>query len=216
MEIAIAGGHGKVALSLTRILVAEGDRVRSLIRDPAQGADVQAAGGEPVACDLEADDAAAIAAAIEGADAVVFAAGAGPGSGAERKETVDYGGAVKLVDAARRAGVRRYLMISAMGADPDHPGDEVFDVYLRAKGRADAELARSGLVYTIVRPGILTDEEATGRVLVGESVGRGAIPRADVAATLAACLRSDEALDRAFEVISGEVPVEEAVPRSGS
>ncbi len=214
MDVAIAGGHGKIALELTRILSAEGERVRSLIRDPGQEADVRAAGGEPVLCDLEAEDAAAIAAAIEGADAVVFAAGAGPGSGAERKETMDYGGAVKLIEAAHLASVGRYLMISAMSADPDRPGEEVFDVYLRAKGRADAALARSGLVYTIVRPGMLTDEAATGKVAVGESVGRGAIPRADVAAVIANCLHSDEALDRAFELISGVVPIAEAVPRT--
>jgi uncharacterized protein YbjT (DUF2867 family) len=212
MDVAVAGGHGRVALDLTRMLTAEGDPVRSLIRHSAQSGEVEAAGGEPLLCDLELASPAEIAEAIAGADAVVFAAGAGPGSGAARKETVDYGAAVKLIEAARAAGIRRYLMISTRRADPDHPGEEVFDAYLRAKGRADAELARSGLIYTIVRPGRLTDEPPTGRVRVGESVGQGSIPRADVAAVLAVCLRSDQALDRAFEVISGDVPIAEAVP----
>jgi uncharacterized protein YbjT (DUF2867 family) len=216
MDVAIAGGHGRIALQMTRMLTDAGDRVRSLIRDSEQGDEVAAAGGEPVLCDLELAGTSEIGEAIAGVEAVVFAAGAGPGSGASRKETVDYGAAVKLIAAARAAGVRRYLMISTRRADPDHPGDEVFDAYLRAKGRADAELARSGLVYTIVRPGRLTDERPSGRVRVGESVGQGSIPRGDVAAVLAACLRSDEALDRAFEVISGEVPIAEAVPPAAS
>lgn len=212
MDVAIAGGHGRIALHMTRMLTDAGDHVRSLIRDAKQAGEIEAAGGEPVLCDLELAKPAEIVEAIAGVEAVVFAAGAGPGSGAPRKETVDYAAAVKLIEAARTAGVRRYLMISSRRADPDHPGDDVFDVYLRAKGRADAELARSGLVYTIVRPGRLTDERATGRVRVGESVGQGSIPREDVATLLAACLRSDEALDRAFEVISGDVPIAEAVP----
>lgn len=212
MDVAIAGGHGRIALQMTRMLTDAGEVVRSLICDPAQAADVEAAGGRAVLCDLELAEPAEIAEAIAGVEAVVFAAGAGPGSGAARKETVDYGGAVKLIEAARAAGTRRYLMISTRRADPDHLGDDVFDAYLRAKGRADAELARSGLIYTIVRPGRLTDEGPTGRVRVGESVGQGSIPREDVAAVLTACLRSDEALDRAFEVISGDVPIAEAVP----
>lgn len=211
MQVAIAGGHGQIALHLTRLLADDGDSVRSLIRDPEQREEIAEHGGEPVVCDLEAAGADELAEAIDGADAVVFAAGAGPGSGAERKETVDYEGAVKLIEAAKRQGIDRYLIISAMGADADHQGEEVFDVYLRAKGRADAELAESGLNHTIVRPGGLTDDEPTGRVEVGTSVDRGEIPRADVAAVLAACLRSGETRSRAFEVVSGEVPIEEAL-----
>ena len=211
MNVAIAGGHGKIALELTRLLTARGDRVISLIRDSEQRQDVEAAGGEPVLCDLEAADPAELAEAIAGADAVVFAAGAGPGSGPERKETVDHEGATKLIEGARSADAGRYLIISSMGADPEHRGEEVFDVYLRAKGRADAELAASGLAYTIVRPGRLTDEPPSGQVEVGESVERGEISRADVAAVLVACLDSDETVSRAFEVVSGEVPIAEAL-----
>ena len=211
MRVAIAGGHGKIALETARLLDARGDQALALTRSPEQAEDIRAAGGEPAICDLELDDVAAVAAAVAGCDAVIFAAGAGPGSGPERKETVDYGAAVKLIAAAHEAGIRRYLMISAMAADPDHPGEQVFDVYLRAKGRADAELARSGLDYTIVRPGALSDERPRGSVRVGERVGRGQIPRADVAALLIACLDSDAVHSRAFEVISGEVPIEAAI-----
>ena len=128
-------------------------------------------------------------------DAIVFAAGAGPGSSPERKETMDYGGAVKLIEAAREKGVDRYVIVSSTGADADHEGEETFDVYLRAKGRADAELAASGLDHTIVRPGGLTDDPPTGKVFASERGERGQIPRADVAAVLAATLRSRR-LDR--------------------
>src|SRR3954465_10196517 len=147
MRVAIAGGHGQIALVLTRLLSARGDTVLGLIRNSEHAQDVRAAGGEPVLCNLEGDD--DVGAAIAGSDAVVFAAGAGPGSGPERKWTVDYGGAVKLIGAAGANGIDRYVMLSSRGADPDAARSDTFGVYLRAKGRADAELRASGLAYTI-------------------------------------------------------------------
>jgi uncharacterized protein YbjT (DUF2867 family) len=210
MRVAIAGGHGKIARRLIRRLRDRGDEAIALIRRPEHAVAVRDDGGEPVVCDLEAATADEVAAAIASADAVVFAAGAGPGSGPERKETMDHGGAVKLVAAAKADGIARYLIISSMGADPTLEGDG-FNVYLRAKGRADAELQASGLDYTIVRPGRLTDDPATGRVRAGEHVGRGEIPRDDVAAVLVACLRTPSTVGRTFEVVSGDVPVQEAV-----
>jgi uncharacterized protein YbjT (DUF2867 family) len=215
MRVAVAGGHGQVALRLTSLLSERGDEVASLIRRPEHAGDVRDRGGEPVVCDLESAEVDAVAEAIAGADAVVFAAGAGPGSGAERKETMDYGGAVKLIAAARAAGVRRYLMISAMGADSGGEGGDTFNAYLRAKGRADAALRDSGLDYTIVRPGRLTDEPGTGRVRAGERVGRAEIPRDDVAAVLAACLGMPSTVGATFEVVAGETPVEEALASLG-
>ncbi len=208
MIVAIAGGHGKVALRLARALRGRGDQARGLIRRPEHADDVREAGGEPVLCDLEAAGEDEVAAAIEGAEAVVFAAGAGAGSGPERKETVDYGGAVKLIDAAKRASISRYLMVSSVGADPDAPGDDTFAVYLRAKGRADAELAASGLDYTIVRPGRLTDDPGPGRVRIGRD---GEIPREDVAATLAAVLHEPRTVGLTFELVGGDVPIDEAI-----
>jgi nucleoside-diphosphate-sugar epimerase len=211
VEVAIAGGHGKIALALTRLLAERGDSVRSLIRKSEQSGDVEEAGAEAVLCDLEADDEERIARSVGDADAIVFAAGAGPGSGTERKETMDYGGAVKLIAAAKRNGIDRYVIVSSMGADASHEGDETFDVYLRAKGRADEELAESGLTYTIVRPGHLTDDEPTGRVFAAESGERGDIPRADVAAVLAEVLRTPAAEGKTFEVVSGQTSIEDAV-----
>jgi uncharacterized protein YbjT (DUF2867 family) len=211
MLVAIAGGHGQIALRLTRLLTERGDDVRSLIRNPDHADDVRAAGGDPVVCDLERADDAAAAEAIAGADAVVFAAGAGPGSGPQRKGTMDLGGAVKLIAAAKAAGVRRYVMVSSINADPNHPGDDTFSVYLRAKGEADAELTASGLDYTIVRPGRLTNDAGTGRVKTGDDVGSGEISRDDVAAVLAAVLHEPDTAGRTFELISGDTPVDQAL-----
>jgi uncharacterized protein YbjT (DUF2867 family) len=211
MRVVIAGGHGQIALRLTRLLRERGDEVRSLIRNPDHADDVRAAGGEPVVCDLEAAGEDEITEAVGSADSVVFAAGAGPGSGPDRKETMDYGGAAKLIAAAKANGIRRYVMVSSMGADPGAAGDDTFTVYRRAKGRADAELEASGLDYTILRPGRLTDESGTGLVRLGEGVGRGEISRDDVAAVLAAVLSEPATVGRIFEVVAGEAPVEEAV-----
>ena len=211
MKVAIAGGSGKVALRLTRLLHERGDAIRSLIRDPAKSDPVRAAGGEPVVCDLEQAGEPEVAEAVGSVDAVVFAAGAGPGSGPDRKWTMDYGGAVKLIAAAKADGIDRYVMISSMGADPDAPGDNAFAVYLRAKGKADAELMESRLAYTIVRPTFLTDDPGTGRVRVGDDVGRGRIPRDDVAAVLAATLHAPNTIRRLFEVRDGDTPIEEAI-----
>jgi uncharacterized protein YbjT (DUF2867 family) len=211
MQVAIAGGHGQIALRLTRLLHERGDEVRALIRNPEHEEDVRAAGGEAVVCDLEAAGLEQVTEAIGAAESVVFAAGAGPGSGSARKDTMDYGGAAKLIAAARERGIRRYLMVSAMGADPGAPGDDTYAAYRRAKGRADAELAASGLDYTIVRPGRLTDTPGTGLVRVGERVGRGEVSRDDVAAVLLACLRADSTIGKTFQLVSGDVPIDEAL-----
>jgi nucleoside-diphosphate-sugar epimerase len=207
MRVAIAGGHGKIALRLTRLLSDRGDEVISLIRNPDHSTDVEAVGGKPVICDLERAGVDEMAEAIRGADAVVFAAGAGPGSGSERKETMDYGGAVKLIEAARVAGVARYLMVSSRGANPDQDGDDTFSVYLRAKGRADEALKESGLGYVIVRPGMLTDDLGTGHVQVGDR--RGQISRDDVAAVLAFMVSNPDCSGWTFGVTAGDMAIEE-------
>ncbi|HEX4187645.1 MAG TPA: SDR family oxidoreductase [Solirubrobacteraceae bacterium] len=211
MDVVIAGGHGKVARRLSRLLHLRGDRVRALIRKPAQDGDVVAAGAEPVVCDLEQVDDDVLVATIASADAVVFAAGAGPGSGPERKWAVDYGGAVKLMRAAQADRIERYVMLSSRGADPEAPGDDTFAVYLRAKGKADAELGESGLAYTIVRPGRLTDDPGTDRVRAGADVGDGSISRDDVAAVLAFAVHDPALATVTFEVVAGETPIAEAL-----
>jgi len=216
MDVVIAGGHGQIALRLAPLLRERGDRVRSLIRNPDHAQDVEAAGGEPVVCDLEHAPEDEVAAAIAGADAVVFAAGAGPGSGAARKWTMDHGGAVKLAAAARAAGIHRYVLVSSMGADPDaDDSDGGFGVYLKAKGRADADVLASGLDVTVVRPGRLTNDPGTGRVRLAAATGGGAVPRDDVAAVLAAVLHAPGTAGATAELVGGDVPVAEAVAELG-
>ena len=208
----IAGGHGQIALRLTRLLRAWDEEVVGLIRNPDHADDVRAAGAEPVECDLERSDVTDIALALHGADAVVFAAGAGPGSGEARKETMDLGGAVKLIEAAKSTEIPRYVMISSMGADPELPG-EGFAAYQRAKGRADDALVASGLDYTIVRPGRLTNEPGTGRVRIAESVERADVPRGDVAGVLAEVLARDDMSGRVLEVVGGDEAIGAALDK---
>ncbi|MGW1186090.1 SDR family oxidoreductase [Streptomyces drozdowiczii] len=212
MRIVIAGGHGQIALRLERLLAARGDEAAGIIRNPEQSDDLRKAGAEPVVLDLESATVEQAAEVLRGADAAVFAAGAGPNSGTARKDTVDRGAAVLFADAAERAGVRRYVVVSSMGADPDHAGDEVFDVYLRAKGAADADVrSRSGLDWTILRPGMLTNDAGTGQVLLAASTGRGPVPRDDVAAALLELLDTPATAGLTLELIAGNVPLAVAV-----
>jgi uncharacterized protein YbjT (DUF2867 family) len=210
MDVLVAGGHGKIALRLLRLLAADGHRARGLIRKPEQAADLEAVGAVAVLGDLEAD--ASLAEYVQGADAVVFAAGAGPGSGPERKRTVDLGGAVKLADAARAVGVARYVMVSSIGADRPQAASGGMRPYLEAKAEADQYLMASGLEYTIVRPGSLTDSPGTGRVHLSRELGaRGDVPRDDVAAVIAQVLDAPNTIGVTFEVFSGDHSVAEAV-----
>ncbi|MFJ1585402.1 NAD(P)H-binding protein [Streptomyces sp. NPDC088197] len=213
MRMVIAGGHGQIALRLERLLAERGDSVVGLIRNPAQADDLRAAGAEPVVLDLESATVAEVAAVLEGAEAAVFAAGAGAGSGAARKHTVDHAAAVLFADAAEQAGVRRYLVVSSMGADARASGgDPVFTEYLRAKGAADDDIrARTDLDWTIVRPGALTNDPGTGRVRLAPSTGRGSIPRDDVAAVLAGLLLTPSTAGLTLELVSGTDTIPEAL-----
>ena len=211
MRITILGAHGKIAMHLHGELKARGHQVRGLVRDPEQVAALRDAGVEPVVCDVEREE--EIAEAVGSADAVVFAAGAGTGSGAARKWTVDRDGALKLMEAARKNGIPRYVMVSAMRLDEPR-GDDVFRTYLRAKAEADQALRESGIDYTIVKPGRLTDEPGTGRVALANRLPKGEVPREDVAAVLAEVLETPEAVGHTFDLTDGELSVAEAVRRA--
>ena len=217
MLVAIAGAHGKIAMRLTARLVARGDSVIGLIRNPEHAADVQAAGAEPVVCDLERAGVEEVAAAVERADAVVFAAGAGAGSGAERKLTMDRDGAIKLLDATA-ARAAPFVIVSSVGAEnpPPENDDDVFSVHLRAKAAADAAVKASERAWTIVRPGRLTDEPGTGRVRIDTDSFRGDVARDDVAEVLDAVLHDPRASHRTLYVNGGEQPVEQALEETFS
>jgi uncharacterized protein YbjT (DUF2867 family) len=205
MDVVVAGGHGQIGLRLLRLLARGGHSARGLVRNPDHVPDIAEVGAEAVVCDMEAlED---LSGCCTGADAVVFAAGAGPGSGAERKRTVDLGAAVKLMDA----GVRRYVMVSAISAGRPGEWSEPMRPYYEAKAEADRRLEESGLDYTIVRPGSLTDDPGTGRVTVGTELAYGDVPRDDVAAVLLAVLVTPASIGKTFELVSGDTPVEDAV-----
>ncbi|WP_157155215.1 NAD(P)-binding oxidoreductase [Diaminobutyricimonas sp. LJ205] len=211
MRIVIAGGHGKIALLLSQLLTNAGHQPVGIIRNPDQSADLEQVGSEPLVLDLEHTDVATLAAKLQGADAVVFAAGAGPGSGAARKTTVDRDAAILLADAAEAAGIRRLVQISAIATDRVDPNaDEVMQAYSRAKSEADAAIRPRSLDWTIVRPGGLTNEPPTGLITVGDTVERGTIPRADVAAVVAHLLVTGAGVRRQFELVSGSTPSEQA------
>jgi nucleoside-diphosphate-sugar epimerase len=221
VRVVVAGGHGQIARLLGRLAASRGDEVVGIVRNPAHVGDLDAIGVRALVRDLEATGSAELAGDLEGADVVVFAAGAGPGSGASRKDTVDRGAAALLADAAGTAGVPAYLLISSMGVESVRGGrtpdgvDEVFTAYLRAKLAAEEDLlAREGLRVAVLRPGALTDDPPTGHVRLAPSVGRGAVPRADVAAVCLALLDrlvAGTAPAPVLELVGGDTPVAEAV-----
>jgi uncharacterized protein YbjT (DUF2867 family) len=214
MRVVIAGGHGQIALRLTKLLTADGHSVVGLVRNPAHEADIAAVGGEAAVLDLESADVESVAKVLAGADVAIFSAGAGPGSGNERKDTVDRGAAGLLADAAEQAGVRRHLQVSSMGADRVDQLDpnDTFTVYLKAKKAAEDDLrARDGLDWTVLRPGALTNDPGTGLVLLADTTGRGNVTRDDVALVLAGLCDTPAAIGRTLELIGGDTPVAEAL-----
>lgn len=208
MKISVVGGHGSIAMLLHPILKEKGHQVRGIIRKDEQAEDLREVGAEPVVCDIEKTD--DISEAVGEVDAVLFAAGAGPGSGAKRKWTVDRDGAIKLIEAAKKNSIDRYVMISAMGTDTPR-GNEVFRTYLQAKEEADEALRNSGLDYTIIKPGRLTDEPGNGKVSLAPKLERAEIPRADVAAVLAEVFETPGTAGLQLNLVSGEQPIQQAV-----
>ena len=211
MIISIVGGHGTIARLLTAKLVDKGHAVRGLVRSEDQFDDLRADGAEPVLCDLESVGDDDLDTALASSDIVVFAAGAGPGSGPERKKTLDRDGAIKSVHSAARVGATRFVIISSMGADNPPQDDESFSIYLQAKAAADDAAIAADIDATIVRPGALTDDAATGKVKLAASTGRGEIPRADVANVIAELIDADLGRNETFELIGGDTPITDAV-----
>lgn len=210
-KVIVFGGHGKVALQLAGILTGRGDRVSSVFRNPDHSGDVAATGAEPVVADIERLDTDALAALISGHDAVVFSAGAGGGN-PERTYAVDRDAAIRIIDAAARAGVKRFVMVSYFGARPDHgvPQGDPFFAYAEAKAAADAHLRDSDLDWTVLGPGRLTLGPATRKITVGEK-GKGEVSRSDVALVAAAALADDSTIRRTIEFNNGDIPIAQAL-----
>lgn len=211
-RVIVIGGHGKVALQLARILTGRGDEVSSVFRNPDHVSDVAATGSTPVTADIEQLDTDALAGILAGHDAVVFSAGAGGGDPA-RTYAVDRDAALRVIDAAAQAGVPRFVMVSYFGAGPDHgvPQDDPFFAYAEAKAAADTHLRASDLDWTVLGPGRLTLEAATGRIALGQ--GKGEVSRADVAQVAAAALADDSTIGRTIEFNNGDVPIAQALAR---
>lgn len=209
-RIVIIGGHGKVALQLARILTDRCDEVSSVFRNPDHSDDVVATGAKPVVADIEQLDTDALASLLAGHDAVVFSAGAGGGNPA-RTYAVDRDAAIRVIDAAARAGVQRFVMVSYFGAGPDHgvPQDDPFFAYAEAKAAADAHLRDSDLKWTVLGPGRLTLDEPTGRIGIDQA--KGQVSRADVALVAAAALADDSTIGRTIEFNNGDTPIAEAL-----
>jgi len=209
-RVIVIGGHGKVALQLARILTGRGDEVSSVFRNPDHSDEVAATGAHPVPADIERLDTDALVDLLAGHDAVVFSAGAGGGNPA-RTYAVDRDAAIRVIDAAGRAGVRRFVMVSYFGAGPDHgvPQDDPFFAYAQAKAAADAHLRASDLDWTVLGPGRLTLEPATGKIVLAE--GTGSVSRADVALVVAAALADDSTIGRTIEFNSGDIPIAAAL-----
>jgi uncharacterized protein YbjT (DUF2867 family) len=211
--VVIVGGHGKVALRLAEALTGQGHTVRSTIRNEAHGADVEDSGAEPYLLDIEGSDAEDFAEVLGDAHAVVFSAGAGGDGNADRKRTVDLEGSLKTIEAAKIVGIRRFVQVSAFGVDTPLPEDTepVWRAYVEAKRDADVALRASGLDWTIVRPGRLTDGPATGLVRIGEDIPSGEISRSDVAAAIVAVLEDDSTIGYQFELTEGDQTLSDAI-----
>jgi len=212
-RVAIIGAHGKVGQQLMHVLYDRSDEFVGIARGADHAEDIYRLGGEGVLLDIETASVDELAAAIDGCDAVVFTAGAGGGSGTERKRTVDYGGSVKSAAAAERSGIRRFIQVSAWGVDSpvEEDADETWAAYVQAKHDADTELRERDLDWTILRPGALTTADGSGRVTLGDSVPRGSISREDVARLIVALLEAPASAGHTWEVISGETAVDDAV-----
>ncbi|TCO51136.1 putative NADH-flavin reductase [Kribbella antiqua] len=213
MRVVIAGGHGQIALRLTKLLAGDGHEVVGLVRNADHSGDLAAVGGQAAVLDLEAVDAGAVADVLAGADVAIFAAGAGPGSGKARKDTVDRGAAALFADAAEQAGVRRHIQVGSMGADraDSLTDDEVFTVYLKAKWAAEEDLRGRDLDWTVLRPGSLTNDPGTGTVRLEDKTGNGSISRDDVAAVLAGLCDTPASIGRTLELIGGDTPLSQAL-----
>lgn len=213
MKVLVVGANGQIGKHvITYMKNHEQIDAKAMIRDESQAAFFTEANAEVVVCDLE-DDIPAIVKAAEGCDAIVFTAGSGPHTGKDKTLMVDLDGAVKTMEAAKLAGITRYIMISSFDTTRAaiQEASESFAPYVVAKHYADEWLRATNLDYTIIHPGALTNDEPTGKVNAAETVERNEIPRADVAQVILAVLEDDRTIGKEFQVVKGDVDVKEAI-----
>lgn len=211
-RVAIIGGHGKVALHLSRILSGAGHEVSSIIRNPDHSADVEQTGGKPVVADVKQLSVRELADVVRGHDAVVWSAGAA-GSSPEDTYAIDRDAAIRSMDAAKEAGVDRYVMVSYLGARKDHgvPEDNGFFHYAEAKAAADEYLRGTDLAWTILGPGALTTDPGAGSIEVSSEPKQDSVAREDVAQVAAAVLSNPGTVGKFIQFNTGETPIAEAL-----
>ena len=216
-RIAVVGGHGKIALQLHPLLAEQGLQPVALVRSEDYREELEALGAEVRILDIENSDVTTFAEALRGSDAIVFSAGGGPDGNMERKRTVDLEGSLKSAEAAADLGIKRFVQVSAINVDRPVADDAspVWKAYVEAKRDADEALRATDLDWTIVRPGALTDDPGTGLVKIGDDVPRGPVPRADVAAVIAAVLDDDRSIGATWALVAGDTPIPEAIGALG-
>lgn len=201
MNILVAGAHGKTGLQIVEHLVEQDHNVRAMIRDESQSKQMEERGALPYIADLERD----VEFAVEGSDAVIFAAGSGPDTGEEKTWSIDRDGAIKLIDACERNGVERFVLLSSVGTDKPEEGPEKLRSYLKAKAESEERLRKSNLNFTIVRPGMLNDDPESGNIIAMERLDgkMGQVSRSDVALTIAKSVEQPSTFHKTFEMIGG-------------
>lgn len=202
MNVLVVGANGNTGKQIVNLLLENDHEVRAMVRAPEQAEEFSKMGAKPVIADLEQD----VNFAVEGCDAVIFAAGSGPDTGEEKTLSVDRDGAIKLIKACEQNAVNRFVMLSSIGADNPEEGPSKLQTYLKAKADADEKLKKSNLNYTIIRPGRLSDNEMTGKISADKKLDKkeGEISRADVASTIVASLLNENTYRKTFEILSGE------------
>ncbi len=212
LNILVVGANGQIGKHLVKLIQDNGDQARAMIRKEEQANYFKDLGAETAIVNLE-DEVDAIANAAEGVDAVVFTAGSGPKTGKDKTLMIDLDGAVKTIQAAEQANVKRFVMISSFDTNREaiQSAPESFAPYVVAKHYADEWLLNSDLDYTIIHPGLLTNEPGTNQVNLGANVERGEVPREDIAKVIYTSLKNDTTIGKRFRAVGGQTAVEEAI-----
>ena len=211
MKVLVIGANGQIGQHLIRLLSESNEHtVRAMVRTKEQAESFESKGVEVAVANLEGS-VKEIADAAKGCEAIVFTAGSGGKTGADKTLLVDLDGAAKAVEAAEQLGLNRFVMVSALQAHRRENWNDKIRHYYAAKHYADKILEQSGLLYTIIRPGGLLNEPGTGKVTVAENLSRASISREDVANTILVSLNEERTINRSFDLVSGETSIREAL-----